>query len=443
MMLESFISRKGSSSTTASSTPPMSRASSYSSSSSSVDTNSGNNSLGRGISLVPLVGDIHPHHRTGRGAPERSLRQRATTTTTTTATGPLSEAMDDNSLSNSEDESPPSSKGNGSHSPPSVLKSVLGINAPPFLMGPHLFSTSTSEITGRGHNLHNGNGQHEPLRPRKDSSDKGVISILDKGSSSGGINLLYRRSAPQSQSLQPSPLMASNSTSFHASSCSDIDLENNGDGSCEHLPLISTTATSSSNNIQRGGRLQSQQLQQQQSKQNSNNYMFSLRSREQIIIHFLLEARMLYTDLFFILFATFYQFFHSAVTNIAYYQHAQLTAANRVPLRDIAFDLLPQLDGDLWIVSEYILLVIIVLAMSCVVSNLVVKWHAPHGRPIYSMQMARRIGVTLICCQTLRMISFLVTTLPGASRQCRYSVPGGLSGEEMVNGPAPEEGNPR
>ena len=167
-----------------------------------------------------------------------------------------------------------------------------------------------------------------------------------------------------------------------------------------------------------------------------------MRSRESIIIHFLIEAKMLRTDLIFILFVTFYQFFHSAVTNVAYLQHAQLNAANRVPLRDMAFDILPALDGELWIISEYILYAILGTAISCIISTLVVKWNAPHGRPIYAVQIIRRLGMTWIVCQTLRMISFLVTTLPGASRQCRYAVPGGLTSEQMLNGPAPDEGNP-
>jgi hypothetical protein len=155
-----------------------------------------------------------------------------------------------------------------------------------------------------------------------------------------------------------------------------------------------------------------------------------------------MESKMLRTDLLFILFITFYQFFHSAVTNVAYYQHAQLNAANRVPLKDLAFDMLPPLDGDLWIISEYILFAILAISISCILSTLVVRWNAPHGRPIYAVQIVRRLGMTWIVCQTLRMISFLVTTLPGASRQCRYAVPDELTAFEMLNGPAPDGGNP-
>lgn len=141
-------------------------------------------------------------------------------------------------------------------------------------------------------------------------------------------------------------------------------------------------------------------------------------------------------------FTIFFAFFHSAVTNLAYWQHARLSAANRVPLQDIAFDILPVIDGDWWIASEYIVWSLVAVCFSCIASNLIVKWNAPHGKPIYCVQIMRRMGMTLIVCQTLRMISFLVTTLPGASRQCRYAVPNGLTSAEMLNGPAPNEGNP-
>ena len=127
---------------------------------------------------------------------------------------------------------------------------------------------------------------------------------------------------------------------------------------------------------------------------------------------------------------------------IAYWQQTQLNAANRVPLRDLAFDLLPALDGDYWIISEYMVYSIIGIEVALHLSNLFLKWNAPHGKPIYCVQILRRIGITLSACEFLRMISFLITTLPGSSRQCRYSVPSNLTAEEMMNGPAPDEGNP-
>jgi len=371
--------------------PTMSRSSS--SSSSFVEPNDGSMDV---ISLLPLTSHAEDGHHHPPRAPEQSLRQRSTTSG---APSQLSAAMvtprdEDESLSNSDEDEPKS--GN------SIFRSVLG--ASPFLMGPHIFSPSE---------------MLQPPRERKESDDTDNVqrnfemSPLKK-------SVLFRRGASRS------PSTASTSSSTVGSPFSDAS------GGEQNYSLDDGVASMVPSSIRK--------------KQLSNSYQkgfaFVLRTRENVIIHFLMELKMFQTEILFILFTTCFQFFHSAVTNVAYLQHAQLNAANRVPLKDLAFEMLPALDGDLWVISEYFFLVIVGVCVSCIASNLIVKWNAPHGRPIYSVQILRRMGMTLCICQVLRMISFLVTTLPGASRQCRYTVPDGLTSEEMVNGPAPEEGNP-
>ena len=321
-----------------------------------------------------------------RPVPEQSLRQRGTSSA---APPRPSVALtiprdDDDSLSSSEDDE---SKGCNS-SNPSVFRSILG--ASPFLLGPHMFSAS--EFL-------------QLPRSRKKSGDENDSSFKK--------NLL----------LAPSPLLASASSPTHASSYLDNDSGEQTHSSHEIASKFSLGSRHSSSFYQK-------------------NYAFVLRSRENIIIHFLMEAKMLRTEWPILSLTIFFSFFHSAVTNVAYWQHARLSAANRVPLQDIAFDILPVIDGDWWIASEYIVWSLVAVCFSCIASNLIVKWNAPHGKPIYCVQMMRRMGMTLIVCQILRMISFLVTTLPGASRQCRYAVPDGLTSAEMLNGPAPNEGNP-
>lgn len=328
---------------------------------------------------------------TPRASSERSLRQRSVSISAIASqqSSPslhIRRRDEDESLSNSDDDE---TKGGDRQNGRVGYRSVL--RPPPFLMGPHCFSEAD-------------------LHPVREGGDIDPLKSPNKASPP------YHRSATQSMLMMDSP-----SGPTVGSSLSDIDLES-GD-----LTAVSPVLPSPIKRVQ---------------AYHQRNYAFILRSRENIIIHLLMEMKMLRTDLVFILFVTFYQFFHSSVTNLAYWQHAQLTAANRVPLRDLAFDLLPPLDGDLWIVSEYILYGILTVAISCIVSNLVVKWNAPHGRPIYCVQILRRLGMTWIVCQTLRMISFLVTTLPGASRQCRYAVPDGLTTAEMLHMPAPNEGNP-
>mmetsp|Transcript_19586 Transcript_19586/g.28373 ORF Transcript_19586/g.28373 Transcript_19586/m.28373 type:complete len:520 (-) Transcript_19586:380-1939(-) len=174
----------------------------------------------------------------------------------------------------------------------------------------------------------------------------------------------------------------------------------------------------------------------------SGSFYGRFRSREQIIIHFLLELRMLRVDLAFIFLMVCFQAFHNAMTNLAYYYHTKLSAAQRVPLADMLFDVLPVFNGAWWMISEYIMLAFIAIIAVSIVSILGVRWNAPHGRPMYCISIIRRMLMTLVSCQFLRIVSFMITTLPGPSRQCLYHVPKDLTAEEMTEGPAPDAGNP-
>jgi hypothetical protein len=320
---------------------------------------------------------------------ERTLRQRSISAIASQQSSPslfIRRRDEDESLSNSDDDDAKGwDGGNGQVGFRSVLR------ASPFLLGPHSFSTS----------------EFHPLVRKERCENDTNVCIDNKISSTNG-------------SLRSSLMLDSPSSTV---GLSDVDLDLESGDQSSSTPIVISPPITGVPAYQR-------------------SYVFTLRSRENIIIHLLMEMKMLRTDFVFIFFVTFYQFFHSSVTNLAYWQHAQLNAANRVPLKDLAFDLLPPLDGDLWIVSEYILYGILIVAISCIISNLVVKWNAPHGRPIYCVQILRRLGMTWIVCQSLRMISFLVTTLPGASRQCRYEVPDDMTAAEMLNMPAPTEGNP-
>lgn len=166
------------------------------------------------------------------------------------------------------------------------------------------------------------------------------------------------------------------------------------------------------------------------------------RSREEIVLHFMVELNMLWRDSAVIIFGSLFQWFHSILTNLAYYYHTQLTAAQRVPLKDVAYDYLPVLNGGWWMVSEYLVFTMVAIIVVSIASILVIRWNAPHGRPLYCVPIMRRMLMTLTVCQALRCISFLVTTLPGASRQCLYSTPGDMSPEELLQGPAHDRGNP-
>jgi hypothetical protein len=168
-----------------------------------------------------------------------------------------------------------------------------------------------------------------------------------------------------------------------------------------------------------------------------------LRTREQIVLHFLMELAMLRKDALFILFGLAFQWVHNASTNFAYYYHTQLSAAQRIPLQDVAFQLLPRLTGEWWMASEYLLNTMIIIIVFLIAAVMVMRWNPPHGRPLYCIPIIRRMLITLVAAQALRIISFLITTLPGSSRQCEYHVPENLTLQQMLHGPAPSEGNPQ
>eukprot|EP00560_Eucampia_antarctica_P006948 CAMPEP_0197824798 /NCGR_PEP_ID=MMETSP1437-20131217/2007_1 /TAXON_ID=49252 ORGANISM="Eucampia antarctica, Strain CCMP1452" /NCGR_SAMPLE_ID=MMETSP1437 /ASSEMBLY_ACC=CAM_ASM_001096 /LENGTH=284 /DNA_ID=CAMNT_0043424569 /DNA_START=371 /DNA_END=1225 /DNA_ORIENTATION=+ len=84
----------------------------------------------------------------------------------------------------------------------------------------------------------------------------------------------------------------------------------------------------------------------------------------------------------------------------------------------------------------------LILPVGLTLSVIIIRWRPPHRKPLYASMILRRVLMTLVACQTLRIISFLITTLPGASRQCLYSVPDDLTSKQMVEGAADPSGNP-
>ena len=166
------------------------------------------------------------------------------------------------------------------------------------------------------------------------------------------------------------------------------------------------------------------------------------RRRDEIVLHFMVELNMLRRDLLVMFLGFLFQWFHSIFTNIAYYYHTHLSAAQRVPLKDIAYDILPVLSGSWWMVSEYLVFAMVAIISLSIASILIIRWNAPHGRPLYCIPILRRMLITLTVCQVLRCVSFLITTLPGASRQCLYEVPHDMTREEMISQPAHDRGNP-
>jgi hypothetical protein len=93
--------------------------------------------------------------------------------------------------------------------------------------------------------------------------------------------------------------------------------------------------------------------------------------------------------------------------------------------------------------SEYLVNSMIAIIAFLVASIMVIRWNPPHRRPLYCIPILRRMLITLVAAQSLRIMSFLMTTLPGSSRQCAYHVPENLTMKQLLHGPAPSEGNPQ
>jgi len=169
-----------------------------------------------------------------------------------------------------------------------------------------------------------------------------------------------------------------------------------------------------------------------------------VRTREGAISHLMMEASMLWYNRWFCVFCLFSQWFHSAMTNVVYYYHDKLSAAQRVPLKDIAFEYMPLLTGGWWSLSEYLIIAMVIISMVFTFGLFFIRWTSlgPQGRPLYCVICMRRLLLTWAVCQFLRIISFMVTHLPGPSRQCIYDVPLELTAVEMITGRAPASGNP-
>jgi len=168
-----------------------------------------------------------------------------------------------------------------------------------------------------------------------------------------------------------------------------------------------------------------------------------IRTRESAIAHLMMEASILWYNRSFVVLCLFSQWFHSIMTNVVYYYHDKLSAAQRVPLKDVAFEYMPLLVGGWWSLSEYLLIAMCITSAVFTFGLFFIRWTSlSHGRPLYCMICCRRLLLTWAVCQLLRIISFMGTHLPGPSHQCLYEVPRDLTAIEMITGRAPSAGNP-
>jgi len=161
--------------------------------------------------------------------------------------------------------------------------------------------------------------------------------------------------------------------------------------------------------------------------------------------HLVINLTILAVEWRLLLLGVCWQLVHSTATNVVYYLEAtRMTGAQRLPLHDLSFEVLPLLSGYMWGLSDLLLLGIIAFVVGMVPLSLVAAFRKPDRKPLYIAFAARRFFLSLVLLQTLRIISFTVTLLPGSSYQCLYTLTDAQKASaagDLAEGLAAPEGN--
>lgn len=111
---------------------------------------------------------------------------------------------------------------------------------------------------------------------------------------------------------------------------------------------------------------------------------------------------------------TINQYIHSVATNFVYYLHEQ-----RPTLKDLGYELLPELSTDDKIASEILVYSLFIVGIAFFFAPF---YTTPHNNPIdrlYTVVMLKRFLNCLVILQWLRIFSFLSTILPGPAEHCQ------------------------
>lgn len=107
-----------------------------------------------------------------------------------------------------------------------------------------------------------------------------------------------------------------------------------------------------------------------------------------------------------------FQYLHNVASNVAYYLHIP-----REPLYDVGFWVFPSLSRNVQIFSDVLFCLLLLATVLFVFSPFV------YMRGVYATQMLARFVGVCVLAQSLRVITFLVTTLPGPNYHCRPDSP--------------------
>jgi len=158
--------------------------------------------------------------------------------------------------------------------------------------------------------------------------------------------------------------------------------------------------------------------------------MDGLRQRLEYARSHVQEERRLFSEYWkVILIGLVFQYVHSVATNVAYYMHIP-----REPLADLGFTLIPPFTRDQQIYSEYLFFTCFGLTLCFILvypSFDISRRHQPITKRLYSVIMLARCLAVCALAQGLRIVTFLVTSLPGPNYHCRpnskeYDPPRGL-----------------
>ncbi|GMI50239.1 hypothetical protein ScalyP_jg9333 [Parmales sp. scaly parma] len=160
-----------------------------------------------------------------------------------------------------------------------------------------------------------------------------------------------------------------------------------------------------------------------------------LRQRKYILSQLRIELTILLGDKYIFLFCIIAQLYHSIATNVVYLMEAKfLSSAQRLPLWDLSYHYLPELHGWLWSVSD--ILIYCMIASAAVLALLTIplrpKPSLSHTSPPFATLVLKRFLVTVSVLQSLRIISFTTTLLPGSSHQCLYTVTDEMNSDENL-----------
>lgn len=132
--------------------------------------------------------------------------------------------------------------------------------------------------------------------------------------------------------------------------------------------------------------------------------------------HYQLEKQLLRRSWKVVFFALVFQYVHNVATNLVYYLHEP----SKEPLQDLGFELLPALEKEAeQFVSEIIFIILIAITVSFALYPFVEKGNDERANPGFSVVMLTRYALVLVMAQTLRILSFLATTLPSPNYHCR------------------------